>query len=338
MIIYTYIPLSGEQKILTFTMDSDTGELTPVRNIAIAGGPSALAVDPESRFLYASLRSSSEIASFRIDRSSGDLSLLGKVSVENDACYLTADRRGRFLLAACYSAGKVAIYPIGQDGTLVDPPVTALSTAWHAHCISIDPSNRFVFVPHTLPTNAIYQFKFDEESGALTPGEVPKVTPEIPSGPRHILFHPEKEIAYTSDQNGSTATAYRLDPTAGTLHPFQTLSTLPEGYKGDNNCSQIHITPSGRFLYVSNRGHDSIACFSIDDTTGKLTSIGQQPTERKPRAFNIDPTGNFLFAAGRDTGRLAAYRIDPESGRLISLETYHVGEAPVWVQFSRLPD
>ena len=106
MIIYTYIPLSGEQKILTFTMDSDTGELTPVRDIAIAGGPSALAVDPESRFLYASLRSSSEIASFRIDRSSGDLSLLGKVSVENDACYLTADRRGRFLLAACYSAGK----------------------------------------------------------------------------------------------------------------------------------------------------------------------------------------------------------------------------------------
>ena len=338
MKICTYISISQEDKILTFRMDPESGKFTPLGEVAIAGGPSALTADPDSRFLYASLRSSSEIASFRIDPFSGDLSLLDKISLDGDACYIGTDLRGKFLLSAYYSAGKVTVHPIGEDGTVGSDLVASHDTALHPHCVLLDRSNRFVLVPHTLPTNAIYQFQFDEESGALTPGKVPIVTPEIPSGPRHILFHPEKEICYTSDENGSCVTAYRFDPTSGTLQAFQTLSTLPEGYEGENNCAQIHITPTGRFLYVSNRGHDSIACFSIDRTTGELTSAGHQPTEKKPRAFNVDPTGNFLFATGLDTGRLVTYRIDPQSGGLTPLETYHVGAGPSWVHFLRLQD
>ncbi len=334
----TYVSISEEDRILTFRMDPESGRLTHLGEVAIPGGPSALAVDPESRCLYASLRSSPQIATFRIDPTSGDLSLLGKISLDADACYMATDLRGRFLLSAYYGAGQVTVHPIGEDGTVVDRPVTSLSTAGHAHCILLDRSNRFVFVPHTLPANAIHQFRFDQSSGALTPGAVPKVTPEKPSGPRHILFHPEKPVVYTSDEDGSTASAYRFDPDAGSLAAFQTLSTLPEGYRGENNCAQIHIAPSGRFLYVSNRGHDSIACFSIDDATGALTAIGHQPTEEKPRAFNVDPTGNFLFAAGLETGRLAAYRIAPGSGRLSPLETYAVGEGPMWVHFLSLRD
>ena len=335
---YAYVSISREDKILTFRMDPESGKLTPLRDVAIAGGPSALAVDPESRFLYASLRSSSEIASFRIDPISGDLSLLGKISLDGDTCYITTDCKGKFLLSAYYSAGKVDVHPIGEDGAVGSDPVASLPTAPHAHCVLLDRSNKYVFVPHTMPANAIYQFQFDENTGALTPGAVPKVTPENPSGPRHVLFHPTKEIVYASDEQGSSATAYHFDPSAGTMQAFQTLSTRPEGYGGENNCAQIHITPSGRFLYVSNRGHDSIAGFSIDDASGELTPIGHQPTEKKPRAFNIDPTGNFLFATGLETGRLAAYRIDPQSGELTPLETYAVGEGPMWVQFLSLQD
>ncbi len=334
---YAYVSISKEDKILTFGMDPESGKLTPLREVPIKGGPSALAVDPESRFLYASLRSSKEIASFRINPFSGDLSLLGRVSLDADACYIATDRSANFLLSAYYGAGKVTVHPITEDGSVGSDLVASHDTDSHAHCVLLDRSNRFVFVPHTLPANAIYQFQFDEVSGALTPGEVPVVTPEIPSGPRHILFHPEKEICYTSDEDGSCVTAYRFDPTSGTLRALQALSTRPEGYEGENNSAQIHITPNGRFLYVSNRGHDSIASFSIDRATGELTSIGHQPTEKRPRAFNIDPTGNFLYATGLDTGRLVAYRINPDSGNLTPLETHHVGEGPMWVLFLILP-
>ncbi len=326
-----YVAVQGEDRILTFAMDPGTGKLRPQGETAAAGGPAPLAVDPGHRFLHAGLRSGKQMASFRVDPATGGLSRVGTISLDADPCYIATDRTGRFLLSAYYGAGKVAVHAIHEDGTLSGTPVDTHATAEHAHCIQADASNRFAFVPHTVKPNAIYQFRFDEGTGKLTPNPVPRVTPDGPDGPRHFEMHPTRDVFYVSNEQGCSVTAYHFDRSTGTLKAFQTLSTLPEGWDGKNTCAQIHIAPSGKFLYVSNRGHHSIACYSTDEATGRLTSQGQQVTEPTPRAFNVDPTGNFLFAAGLDSGRLAAYRIHPATGRLTPLETYEVGKTPMWV-------
>ena len=331
MTYYAYISIAGENKISIFKMNPDTGKLLFQNDVALSGGPGPLAVDPEFKFLYAGIRSNHEISSFRIDHNTGGLSNIGTVSLEADPCYIITDRKGNFLLSAYYGAGKVAVNSIGKDGAVGSPAIEWLSTAEHAHCVQTDASNKFAFVPHTVEPNAIFQFKFDENTGKLTPNDIPKAIPEEKIGPRHFCFHPNKDLLFSSNEQGSSVTAYNFDTSTGTLSPFQTISTLPEDYDGENTCAQIHITPSGEFLYVSNRGHDSIAGFSIDDATGQLSSLGQQPTEPTPRVFNIDPTGNFLFAGGQGSGKLASYRIDSQTGELKPLEIYTVGKNPMWV-------
>ena len=199
-----------------------------------------------------------------------------------------------------------------------------------AHCIQTDRSNRFAFLPHVGESNAIFQFRFDEKTGSLTPNDPPRADGAEGQGPRHFCFHPARDFVYASNEQGSGITAYRFDSSAGTLEAFQTLSTLPEGFEGDNTCAQIHIAPSGKSVYVSNRGHDSIACFAIGDD-GRLTSLGQQPSEATPRAFTVDPTGNFLFASGQNSGNLASYRIDAGTGGLTPLEVSPIGDRPSWV-------
>lgn len=144
-------------------------------------------------------------------------------------------------------------------------------------------------------------------------------------------------MLYCSNEQGCSVTAYRFDTSAGTLTAMQTVSTLPDGYTGKNSCSQIQIAPSGKFLYAPNRGHNSIAGFTVDATTGLLTSIGQAPSEPVPRAFSLDPNGKFLYAAGLESGRLAAYRIDASTGVLQPLKTYPVGARPMWVMIIKLP-
>ncbi len=155
-------------------------------------------------------------------------------------------------------------------------------------------------------------------------------------GPRAICFHPTLNVVYSSDEQGSSATAYNLDPSAGTLSHLQTISTLPEGYRETNTCSQIQISPSGKFLYVPNRGHNSIASFRIDSSTGRLVATGRVPTEAVPRAFSLDPEGNFLIVSGRDSGRLASYRVNQDSGELTPLATYAGGSRPMWVLITTL--
>jgi 6-phosphogluconolactonase len=162
------------------------------------------------------------------------------------------------------------------------------------------------------------------------------VSPERPDGPRHFCFHPSKNILYFSNEQGCSITAYAFDPTTGLLTSLHTVSTLPAGYDGRNTCSQIQIAPSGKFVYAPNRGHNSIACFAVDATTGHLTPTGHMPTETIPRAFSLDPTGTFLFAAGLESGRLAAYRIDSTTGLLQPLDVYPVGNRPMWVMIIRV--
>ena len=337
MTFHMYVTISDEDRVSIFTADPDTGRIEHQEDVVVRGRPAPLAVDPNLRFLYVGRRDDIGVTSFQIDWRTGGLSPIGEIPLESDPCYLATDRKGRFLLSAYYSAGKVAVHPIGYDGAVSAQPVEWLDTATGAHSMQTDPSNRFVFVPHIADRgpNLIFQYKFDESSGRLTPNSPPRLSPEANAGPRHYCFHPNKDILYFSNEQGCSVTAYGLNSSMGTLSAIQTVSTLPDDYNGTNTCAQIQISPSGRFLYAPNRGHNTIAGFSVDSSTGALRPIGHTPTEAVPRAFSLDSDGKFLYVAGLESGRLASYRIDGETGDLEPLETHTVGRGPMWVLLVR---
>jgi 6-phosphogluconolactonase len=327
---FVYVSMGPEQKIRTYRLDPKEGKLTDIETVDVEGTPGALAVDPQRQFLFASLRSTSTLASFRIDPVTGKLKPLGTAALPKgeNAVNVSTDRTGRWLLSASYAAGKVVVHRLNEDGTIRTPAVQTVETAKTAHSAVTDRENRFVFVPHVTP-NAIYQFRLDEATGMLTdagkaPGSAEK------AGPRHLAFHPTQGLAFTSDEQGSSITAYRFDPTSG-LKPVQSLSTLPADFKGTNTTAEVKVHPGGKWVWVSNRGHDSLAAFGIDADSGKLKALGQTPTEKTPRSFDIEPDGQFLLAAGEGSGKLAVYRIDPGTGQLTRLHTYDVGKSPTWV-------
>ena len=333
---HVYFSIAGENRIAIYTLDVASGGIEFQENIEVSGSPGPLALSLCGNYLYAGLRSSQEIASFRIDAETKHLTHLRTVQLDADTCYIAIDKTGNFLLSAYYGAGKVTVHTIGDDKTVQGEPIQTVETDIHAHCIETDASNRFAFVPHTVPRNAIYQFHFDEKTGMLTQNIVGNLNPGAPIGPRHVLFHPSKPILYASNENGSSVSAYTVEEGEhpGILMDLQEdLSTLPADFDGDNTCAQIHIDPQGTFLYVSNRGHDSIAGFAIDEESGKLSAVGHQLTEPTPRVFNIDETGTLLFVGGQGSGRLATYRVNRESGELSPLANYAIGESPMWVLF-----
>lgn len=349
---HVYLSIAGEKRIAIYTYDVSDGAITFQENVNVSGSPGPLTLSPCGNYLYAGLRSSREIATFSINQDSKQLTLLRTTQLDADTCYIATDKTGGFLLSAYYGAGKVTVHSIADDKTVQGEPIQSIETAPHAHYIETDKTNRFAFVPHTVPRNAIYQFHFDHETGMLSENFFGNLNPDEPEGPRHYCEHPNRPIFYFSNENGSSVSTYSLqlgDPEVevsksgvpnytvhdapGLLWHLQTLSTLPSDFDEKNTCAQIHIDPQGEFVYVSNRGHDSIAMFSIDKTSGELTPIGHQPTEPTPRVFNIDGTGNYLFAGGQGSGKLATYRINRESGVLEPLERYDVGENPMWVLF-----
>lgn len=333
-----YVSLSEEDRVAIFDVDADTGRVSSMGAATITGRPAPMAVDPTRSVLYVGRRDIPEISSYAIGQEG--LSPTGSVSLEGDPCFLATDRRGKFLLSSYYNAGRVSVHPIDDGGSVGAPAVEWRATGRGAHSIQTDLSNKFVFVPHIAGgngPNAIFQLRFDESTGNLTPNSPPTVPQMDETGPRHFCFHPSKDLLYFSNEQGCSVTAYNYDRLAGTLAAFQTLSTLPEDYEGMNSCAQIQITPSGRFLYAPNRGHNSIACFSLDASDGSMRSLGTVPAEPVPRAIGLDPDGNFLFAAGLESGRLAAYRIDQSTGELALLETYEVGRGPMWVLVTKPP-
>jgi 6-phosphogluconolactonase len=347
-----YVCLQDEDKIAVFDLDAATGGLTPTAPVPVSGGPSWLAISADRRLLYVGQRNQPAISSFRIDHRTGGLTELGRVATEHAPTYMAPDRTGRYLLSAYYQGGAVAVHRLGPDGAVGAAPAASLATATGAHAIGTDRSNRFAFVPHIARLNdnvlepprdnpgpnIIFQFRFDAGSGQLTANSPPDVRPAERVGPRHLCFHPSLDLVYFSNEQGCSVSAYRLDPANGTLSPAQTISTLPAGYTARNTCSQIHLTPSGQYLYVGNRGHNSIASFAVDPSSGQLRSVGQASTEAVPSAFGLDPEGRFVFAAGTATGRLASYRINNETGALTPLATYAVGQRPSAVLSARLGD
>jgi 6-phosphogluconolactonase len=334
---YLYVSLQEDDRVSMFTMDTATGRLEHQVSTEVPGGPAPMAADPGNRFLYVGRRGACEISSYRIDQSTGELSLISTATLDTDPCYISTDRTGKFLLSSYYEGSKVTVHPIGDDGAVTSPAVQSVATARGAHSIQTDPSNRFAFVPHIAGNgpNAIFQFRFDEDTGRITPNIPATLEPPEHLGPRHFSFHPRRDLLYFSNEQGCSVTGYHLDSSAGTLTAFQTVSTLPEEFDGRNSCAQIQISPDGRFLYAPNRGHNSIACFSIA-ADGELTPIGRVSAEPVPRAVSLDPEGSFFFAAGLESGRLGSYRVNGDSGKLEPMEVYDVGRRPMWVLTTKL--
>jgi 6-phosphogluconolactonase len=328
-----YVSASGEDKILIFTVNSQTGKLKSQGEVVVTGSPSNLTIDPSRQFMYVGRKGSKEISTYRRNRETGALILLGTIPVEFEPGYLATDRTGRFLLLTYFWVGKVAVHAISSDGIVVAPPIQLLDTFKGVHSVQTDPANKFIFYPHIaiVGPNLILEFKFNETTGHLTPNTPDRVIPEEGVGPRDYCYHPNLDIVYFCNEEGSNVTAYRFNPSTGTLSAFQTVSTIPDDFTAKNRCALIQITPSGKSLYVANRGHNSIACFSVNASTGQLTPIGQVPTEAETRAFSLDTEGDFLFAAGEKSGRLVSYRVNRDTGELKSLEVYDVGKAPWWV-------
>jgi 6-phosphogluconolactonase len=349
---FLYVSLQDDNKILVFAIDAETGGLTPQAEVPVAGGPAVLAIGNDRRVLYVGHRGEPRISSFRIDRRSGGLALEGAVAPSHPPTFLAPDRSGRYLLSAYYQGGFAAVHPLAADGAVGAEPLERVATAAGAHAIATDPSNRFAFVPHIARLNdnvleppredpgpnMILQFKFDASSGRLSANTPFRIEPAGRLGPRHFSFHPTRDLVYFSNEQGSSVTLYRLDAATGTLAAEQTIATLPDGWALRNTCSQIHLVPSGRFLYVANRGHNSIAGFAVDAATGHLTAVGHAATEAVPSAFGLDPAGRFVFAAVSASGRLAAYRIDGDAGGLTALASYAVGRRPMAVLAARLGD
>lgn len=334
-----YVTLSEEDRMAVYSVDPESGVATLTDEVAVSGRPAPLALDPGRRVLHVGRRRENLVTSFRIDPERGEASEIGTIAVDSDPCFLGTDRSGGWLLSAYYNAGRLAVHRIGPDGAAQAPPTEWLRTATGAHALQTDPSNRFAFGPHIEREdglNAILQFRFDAATGRLVPNDPPRVDPGGPLGPRHFCFHPRLDLLYASNEQGCSVTAYRLDPRAGTLAPVQTVTTLPAGFEGASKCSQIQITPDGRFLYAPNRGHDSIACFALDAADGALTAVGHARAEAVPRAIGLDPAGRFLYAAGLETGRMTTYRIDRDSGVLQAEELWEVGAGPMWVLITDL--
>jgi 6-phosphogluconolactonase len=326
---------TGKSKgIYLCELDLGSGELTLQGLAAMTVNPSFLAIDPAHRFLYAvnevdhvAGSKSATVSAFAINPQSGALTFLNQQSSRGTTpAHLTVDREGKNVLVANYGSGSVAVLPIGPDGRLA--PATGFAQHHgssvnksrqegpHAHCVAVDPANRFAFVAD-LGLDQVLIYQFDATQGLLAPNAPPFAAVAPGSGPRHFTFHPSGRTAYVINELFSTITTFGYDPGTGALQTLQTVSTLPPAFKKTNTTAEVQVHPSGKFLYGSNRGHDSIAIFAIDPATGLLTPTGYEPTGGKtPRNFSIDPTGVYLLAANQDSGTVVVFKIDLEAGGL----------------------
>ncbi|MBV7332769.1 lactonase family protein [Chloroflexi bacterium TSY] len=329
--LYDLDPASGALEFVNVTKDVDN--------------PSFLALSPDQRFLYVANEvedyggeSSGAISAFAINRGTGELAFLNQRASRGAApCHLVVDATGHSVLAANYTGGSVIVFPIQDDGSLgeasdfiqhegssVNPD---RQEGAHAHSFTIDAQNRFAYAAD-LGMDKVVIYALDAAAGTITPNTAqPSVSVAPGAGPRHFDFHPNGQYAYVINELGSTVTAFTYDPNEGTLNEIQTISTLPADFTGSSHTADVHVHSSGKFLYGSNRGHDSIAIFSIDADTGKLTAKGHESTQgQTPRNFNLDPTGKILLAANQNTDSVVTFWIDQGTGDLTP--TGHKADVP----------
>ncbi len=351
---YTHGKMPSEG-IYLLELDLASGRLTTKGAVAKLADPSFLAIHPTRKFLYAvneldsfNGRKGGGVSALRIDPADGKLRLLNQQSsVGSGPCHLSVDRTGKNVLVANYGSGSVACLPIQADGSLnaatsfiqhegksVD---SSRQEGPHAHSINLDFANRFAIVAD-LGLDRVFVYKLDADKGTLTPNEPLFTTVAPGSGPRHFAFHPGGQFGYVINEMANTVTAFAYDAGRGVLTEIQTISTLPAGFRGSSNCAEVQVHPSGKFLYGSNRGHDSIAIFAIDQTSGKLSPVGHQATHGKnPRNFALDPSGTYLLAENQDSDSIFVFRIDPATGSLTQVGEHLRIPMPVCIRMIPKP-
>lgn len=346
----TYTRSGRSEGIYVYRRDPETGALAPLHTVREAD-PSFLAFDPSKRVLFAvsEMRAAAgegmgEAVSFAIDQESGNLTPLNRQSTDGgEPCHLTTDPAGTHLIVANHEHGSVAVFPIESDGRLrprshlrqhegSGPGPTQQGP--HAHFVTFDPPGRRVLV-NDKGIDKVMIYRLDAATGTLLPHDPPFAPLHSGAAPRHLAFHPNGRYAYVNGEADMTITAFAYDGERGTFRELHYLSTLPEGATGERfSTAQILVEPSGKFAYVSNRGHDSIAIFAIDQATGRLTAAGHQPTGgRTPRNFAIDPSGTFLYAANQNSDTIVHFRLDRDTGRLSPTGDVTEVGAPVCILF-----
>ena len=338
--------------IYLLELDPTSGTLTPKGVAAETPSPSFLAIHPNQQFLYAANEVGSfkgkptgSVSAFAIDRATGELTLLNQRSSGGaDPCYVTVDPTGRYVLTANYSGGNVEVLPIGPDGMLGEPSAlvqhrgSAMDKgrqgAPRAHSIDFNASGQLA-VAADLGLDKLLVYRFDPTKGTLTPNEPPDTSVAPGSGPRHFAFHPDGKHAYAINEMASTVAAFDFDPDRGTLAQVQTIPTRAPGGKPGNSTAEILVHPSGRFVYGSNRGDDTLVIYSVDSTSGKLAVAGRCTTGgRTPRSFGIEPSGRFLLAANQNSNTVVVFRIDPRTGLLEQVGPPVSVPSPVCVKFT----
>lgn len=341
--LYVGTYTSGKSEgIYIYRLNMSTGQLSHLKTVKNVVDPSYLTLNRKKRLLYAVNEVSQfegmptgAVSSFSVEPNGADLKYLNqKPSKGGSPCYVTLDRTENFVLLANYESGTVSVLPVKKDGSLGDTASVVQHAGSsinrdrqlgpHAHCIVLDRSNRYAFAVD-LGIDKVMIYRFDSRSGTLTNhGEV-QMKPG--AGPRHLTFHPNNRYAYVINELDSTMTALTYDSKRGVLQSKQTVSTIPAGFSAPSYCADLHVSPSGRFLYGSNRGHDSIVVFAIDKRSGELSMIEHVSTGGKwPRNFTIDPTGNFLLAANQRSDSVVTFHVDSKTGRLTP--TGHIAEIP----------
>ena len=315
-------------------LDTSTGKLEAASKVPDVHNPFFLAADAGARFLYASCavdefdgRPGGSIKAFSIDPESGSLTLLNEQHAGGDLpCYLSVERTGRCLLSGNYGSGSVSTLPIDEEGRV--QPVSQVvrhegssvdsgrQEGPHVHSIVLSPDQRFAFSAD-LGIDKVMCYELDAASATIEPTGQGFVSTRAGAGPRHVSFHPDGSRAYVINELDSTIAVFDYDAESGSLSERQTLSALPGDYDGENFCADVRAHPSGRFLYGSNRGHDSIVIMSIDGTTGELTSFAHEPSGGAwPWNLEFDPAGEFLLAANQRGNLVSCFRIDPDTGAL----------------------
>ena len=330
--------------------DAGSGKLTVESTIKGVTNPSFLVVDRNRGRLFCVNETAEfegkpggSVSAFALNPKTGDLQLLNSCSTHGaDPCYLTIDAAGRFVLVANYTGGSLAVLPVQNDGSLGEATdvvqhegssVKPRQQGPHAHSVLLDTSGRFAYAAD-LGLDRVMIYRFDDREGKLLPTMPGWAELKPGAGPRHLAFSPDGSNVYVANELDSTLTVFSVDRSTGGLEHRQTVSTLPSGFAGENFPADIHVARSGRFVYASNRGHDSIAVFAVDAKTREVSPVQHEPTGGKwPRNFTIDPTGQYLLVANQRSDTITVFAIDPESGTLIPNGQAAEVPSPVCLKF-----
>ncbi|MFN8354576.1 MAG: lactonase family protein [Spirosomataceae bacterium] len=325
LLVGTYTAKTSEG-VYVYRFNTRTGEATPVSITKNIKNPSFLAIAPNQHFVYSvGENDGGAVNAFRFDSKTGALTLLNTQSSGGAGpCHVAVDQTGKWVLVGNYMGGSLSVLPIMADGSLGKPLQTIQHEGKsinperqekpHVHSINIAANNQDVFVPD-LGTDKIMTYQLDAQTGRLSPGNPPFTATTPGAGPRHFTFHPNGKFAYVIQELDATITGFRYQ--AGQLSPFQTIKTLPDNYQGRKWCADIHISPDGKFLYGSNRSHESLVIYQINPRTGQLTLVGHQDVLGKtPRNFIIDPTGKWVLVANQDSDNVVIFSRDAKTGKL----------------------